>query len=355
VLENNCLYNNTGGNYKNANSTTDIYANPLFVDQKNHNYHLKSKAGHWNGISWVNDSVSSPCIDAGYPLSDYSNEPEPNGDRINIGRFGNTRYASKSGLNIPPTLVLPTADFSSNATSGYAPLAIKFTDLSKNATSWNWKFGDGTNSTQQNPTHTYSSAGNYTVNLTATNINGTASKTSIIAVMNVKSTLQKPVANFSSNITTGYEPLSAAFKDTSTGTPASWNWNFGDGKYSTARNPAHTYDKAGKYAVSLTVSNAAGSDTVTKSGYIIVNAVKVPVAAFSASQTSGKGPLTVTFTDKSTGSPTSCLWNFGDKSTSTTRNPIHQYSKKGKYTVSLTVKNAKGSNSVTKSGYIIVT
>jgi hypothetical protein len=100
VLDNNCLYNNTGGSYKNASSTTDIYVDPLFVDQKNHNYYLMSKAGRWNGFNWVNDSKNSPCIDAGYPLSDYSNEPEPNGGRINIGPQGNTIYASKSDISI---------------------------------------------------------------------------------------------------------------------------------------------------------------------------------------------------------------------------------------------------------------
>jgi len=96
ILENNCLYNNAGGNYINANSMTDIYADPLFADQKQHDYHLKSKAGRWDGSSWVTDNISSPCIDAGYPSSDYSNEPQPNGNRINIGPDGNTRYASKS-------------------------------------------------------------------------------------------------------------------------------------------------------------------------------------------------------------------------------------------------------------------
>ena len=70
VLENNCLYNNTGGNYLNANSTTDIYADPLFVDQSNHDYHLKS---------------NSPCIDAGYSSSDPSKEPDGSDKRVNIG------------------------------------------------------------------------------------------------------------------------------------------------------------------------------------------------------------------------------------------------------------------------------
>jgi hypothetical protein len=97
VLENNCLYNNVGGNYKNANSTTDIYVAPLFADLGSHDYHLKSVAGRWNGTSWVKDSTSSPCIDAGSVSSDYSNEPEDNGNRINIGRYGNTIYASLSG------------------------------------------------------------------------------------------------------------------------------------------------------------------------------------------------------------------------------------------------------------------
>jgi uncharacterized membrane protein len=105
LLENNCLYNNSGGTYKNCTSKTDIYVDPLFVDQKNHDYHLKSVAGHWNGKTWLKDRVSSPCIDAGCPSSDYSKEPEDNGNKINIGRYGNTIYASKSErMKVAPIL-----------------------------------------------------------------------------------------------------------------------------------------------------------------------------------------------------------------------------------------------------------
>jgi PKD repeat protein len=82
--------------------------------------------------------------------------------------------------------------------------------------------------------------------------------------------------------------------------------------------------------------------------------LKPPVPAFSAFPLNGKAPLAVTFTDKSTNNPTSWIWDFGDKSTSTAKNTIHKYTKAGKYTVKLTVKNAKGINWVTKSGYIIV-
>jgi YVTN family beta-propeller protein len=78
------------------------------------------------------------------------------------------------------------------------------------------------------------------------------------------------------------------------------------------------------------------------------------VAAFSACPESGKTPLAVKFTDESAGSPTSWLWDFGDCSTSTVKDPVHNYCKAGRYTVSLTVENATGNNSVTKFKYITV-
>jgi PGF-pre-PGF domain-containing protein len=79
--------------------------------------------------------------------------------------------------------VYPVADFSASATSGYAPLSVQFTDQSQYATSWNWNFGDGATSTDQNPVNIYSTAGTYTVSLTATNENGTASKMATVTVM----------------------------------------------------------------------------------------------------------------------------------------------------------------------------
>jgi PGF-pre-PGF domain-containing protein len=79
--------------------------------------------------------------------------------------------------------VLPLANFSSNVTEGCVPLDVQFTDLSENATEWSWDFGDGANSTEQNPTHTYLVTGNSNVNLTVSNVNGTASKTATINIL----------------------------------------------------------------------------------------------------------------------------------------------------------------------------
>jgi len=262
----------------------------------------------------------------------------------------NIKNAVISGNKIFKT---PAAAFSASPTSGKAPLTVKFADKSTNSpTSWKWSFGDGTYSTAQNPTHKYTKAGKYTVSLTVKNAAGsnTATKSNYVNVV----TVTKPVAAFSASPTSGKVPLTVKFTDKSAKSPTSWKWSFGDGTYSTAQNPTHKYTKAGKYTVSLTVKNAAGSNTATKSNYVNVVTVTKPVAAFSASPTTGKHPLNVKFTDKSTGSPTSWYWNFGDKSTSTTHNPTHKYTKAGKYTVSLTVKNTAGSNTVKKTSYITV-
>jgi PKD repeat protein len=164
--------------------------------------------------------------------------------------------------------------------------------------------------------------------------------------------LQPSHADFKASVTSGYAQLSVAFNDTSTGKPTSWKWGFGDDTSSTVKNPVHMYSKTGKYTVSLKVANEAGSDTVTKPNYIVINTLKPPVAVFSASPIYGNAPLAVAFTDKSTGSITSRSWNFGDKSASSLQNPVRKYIKAGKYTVSLRVTNAAGSN--TKRMFITV-
>ena len=108
--------------------------------------------------------------------------------------------------------------------------------------------------------------------------------------------------------------------------------------------------------MSLTVKDVVGS-TATKSNYITVTSVTptiLPVAAFSASAVSGNAPLTVTFTDKSTGSPTSWIWDFGDGTTYNIQNPPHIYTQAGNYTVKLTVSNAFGSNTLESKSLIKV-
>jgi len=163
-----------------------------------------------------------------------------------------------------------------------------------------------------------------------------------------------PVAAFSGTPLSGTYPLTVAFTDASTNTPTSWAWTFGDGGTSTLKNPSYTYTAAGTYSVTLTATNAYGSNSLTKTGYITVTAPNTnpPVAAFSGTPTSGTIPLTVAFTDASTNTPTSWAWTFGDGGTSTVQNPSHIYTTAGTYTVVLTATNAYGSDGETKTGYI---
>lgn len=135
--------------------------------------------------------------------------------------------------------------------------------------------------------------------------------------------LPSPVANFSANVTSGAVPLSVGFTDSSTNSPTTWFWDFGDGANSTTQNPTHEYSSAGTYNVSLNATNAGGSNISTQLSYITASIV-APVASFSANVTSGTSPLSVVFTDSSTNSPTSWLWDFGDGSNSTLQNPTHE-------------------------------
>ena len=253
-----------------------------------------------------------------------------------------------------PGPIKPIAAFSASPTSGYAPLDVAFTDESAGSpTTWKWSFGDGTNSTQQNPTHSYSKAGNYTVVLTAINSAGSNKITKPSYIKVKKATI--PIANFTSNVTSGSAPLSVAFVDKSKGTPTAWKWSFGDGTNSTQQNPTHKYSKAGNYTVVLTASSSSGSNKITKPGYIKVGTTSSkPVVNFWGSPRSGEAPLNVTFKDNSTGSPTSWNWSFGDGTYSTVQNPKHTYSAAGNYTIKLTAANAGGSATLTKSNYVKV-
>jgi len=161
-------------------------------------------------------------------------------------------------------------------------------------------------------------------------------------------------ADFSADPRSGPAPLTVSFTDLSTGDPTEWEWDFGDTRTSTTRNPTHVYDTEGTYTVSLTVRNADGEDTEVKTNYITVTSGPLPAADFTGTPRSGTAPLDVTFTDLSTENPTSWSWNFGDGGTSTSQNPTHRYNNVGTYTVSLTATNAYGSDTETKPGYITV-
>ena len=161
-------------------------------------------------------------------------------------------------------------------------------------------------------------------------------------------------ADFNAEPRTGTAPLQVAFTDLSTGSPTSWLWDFGDGSTSDEQGPTHTYTTAGTYTVSLTATNGGGTDTKTEADYVTVAAPPAPSADFAGSPLTGNAPLPVTFTDLSTGSPTSWSWDFGDGTSSTSQSPTHTYATAGRYTVSLTATNAGGNTTRTRTDYVVV-
>jgi beta propeller repeat protein len=167
----------------------------------------------------------------------------------------------------------PVAGFTNNFAGGSAPVNVAFTDTSSQSTSinhWFWDFGDGSSLTSENPTHTYSANGAYTVSLTASNSlcrNTTTVTNSVI--------VGQPLAGFTASPTSGVVNTPITFTDTSIGNPTQWNWSWGDGPPTswtngTTQNPTHSYANPGSYTVSLIASNAYGSNTITRTGYITV-------------------------------------------------------------------------------------
>ena len=188
----------------------------------------------------------------------------------------------------------PRAKFSAKWAEGSPPLVVTFTDLSSdNPKSWTWDFGDGTGSSEQNPTHTYTAPGGHLVYLEVANQSGTDSAQATITVKSPCAAPEgdhgdvgcigydrarctdgtwevfeensgtcgypAPVADFSASTVAGYAPLTIQFEDMSTQFPATWAWDFGDGITSDEQHPEHTYETPGDYLVTLTTSNHIGS------------------------------------------------------------------------------------------------
>jgi len=246
----------------------------------------------------------------------------------------------------------PLASFTGTPTIGNAPLNVQFTDTSTGfPNNWSWEFNeDGVvDSNLQNPNYLFTIAGRYSINLTVRGNDFRQNTTNVTDYITVR-----PLNSFTSNYTTAptpYAPLAVQFNDTSTGSPTEWFWDFGGDGTSPVQNATHVFNTAGIYSVSLVAQGGGVNGTPPATQAISV----YPKAEFTGTPQSGVYPLTVAFTDQSTGSPVSWLWDFGDGTTSTLQNPTHIYSSIGVYTVSLTVTGADSlSDTETKTGYIFV-
>lgn len=229
----------------------------------------------------------------------------------------------------------PSVAFRFDKATGCFPLTVNFTDKSTagsgSITAWQWDFGDGTVSAQQNPVHTYTSAGTFNLTLRVTNSNGCVKTYTQPQAITVANGVKAAFSFTDPGICPA--PTSVQFTNASTGPGTlQFQWNFGDGAGSKEINPSHTYNSNGSYTVSLIATSAQGcADTITKKDVFKIGTAKAgftyPASACVNSP--------VTFTNTSAPTPTNVKWEFGDGSFSTALKPVKSYSKEGSYTVRL--------------------
>lgn len=243
----------------------------------------------------------------------------------------------------------PIIQFSASNTSGCYPLPVNFTDGSTSANgtinSWLWDFGDGATSALQNPSHTYTSARNFSVTLQVKNTNGCVSTLIKPSFIQINTGVLAQFTN--DNPQTCTPPVTINFQNQSTGTGVvNYVWDFGDGNTSTLLNPSHTYTVNGTYSVKLMVTNGNGCrDTIIKTNAVTVGTVK---AGFNAADSSCQGGI-IQFTNTSVPAPASVLWDFGDaSSTSTQLSPSKIYNTPGVYSVKMVANFGACIDSITK-------
>lgn len=216
---------------------------------------------------------------------------------------------------------------------------LQFWDLSfGNIDSWQWDFGDGNTSEEQNPAHTFSQPGIYEVCLTITDYQEFCTDTYC------KEVEVLPSAQCNANFAFFHdpnEPLTLNFLDNSTGNPDAWYWDFGDGNTSMEQNPSYSFSSEGIYDVCLTITN---ENTGCQDNYCEMVMVynDPPCAAFFESFELTVDPYTYQFVDQSLGNITTWEWDFGDGTTSVHQNPAHSYYENGVYDVCLTISDEEG-------------
>jgi PKD repeat protein len=161
-------------------------------------------------------------------------------------------------------------------------------------------------------------------------------------------------AEFYARSRAGDAPFNARFSNMTIGEYTAFEWNFGDGTTDNLNaNPSHTYENPGIYTVSLSVTGPAGTNTETKVGHIYVGQPPTLLAEFSSSDEEVNVPYEITFSSRSSGTPTNWSWTFGDGSSTTGwESPRKTYTVPGLYTVSLTVSGGGQTNTETKQNLI---
>ena len=243
----------------------------------------------------------------------------------------------------------PTISASANPSIGCAPLDVDFINNSTNGDTYEWDFGDGSTTFigDTPPTHTYTSNGNFSVTIDASNSFGCTRQGTATVIQ-----VSPPTSNFTSDVIDGCSPLDVQFSDLSTSSNpsadpiVSWSWDFGNGNTSTSQSPLIETFVSGKYDVSLVVTTQNGcKDSINIVEYIQVGEID-SVGFSNTPDTICAKTGTVSFTDLTSiivpfdPPEVTYEWDFGDSApgTSTQKATTYSYpSDTGSFDVSLTV------------------
>ena len=224
-----------------------------------------------------------------------------------------------------------------NFTYSDSSCVIFFNNSSSGAISYLWDFGDGNQSTLENPSYSYSTPGSYNVTLETYDSNGVcASYNEVVNIANYCG-CQASFTYSDSNCVVTFNNNSN-LNNNSIGA-FTYDWNFGDGSSSNLHNPTHTYSGSGTYNVTLNImENNTGNHCNTFSQYITINCSCVNIVSeFGFSDSN----CTVSFTNVSQNAA-AYLWDFGDGNQSSLENPTHTYSGSGTYNVTLNTIDSNG-------------
>ena len=261
------------------------------------------------------------------------------------------------GSGVTPN-VAPTASF--EATPGLLTVDVDgggSADSDGTIASYEWNFGDSTTGSGVTATHTYATAGTYTVSLTVTDDGGATAVTSKAVTIQAPPPNVPPTAAFTTAITNLDIETDAATSTDSDGTIASYAWDFGDDTTATGVSATHSYAAEGTYTVTLTVTDDDGGTGISTQS-VTVSAEPPPnlppTAAFTATTDFLSADFDATGTTDPDGTIVGYEWDFGDTQTSTTGPTVnHGYSSAGTYTVSLTVTDDDGAENTTTTDMVV--
>ncbi|MBC7411016.1 MAG: PKD domain-containing protein [Bacteroidia bacterium] len=212
-------------------------------------------------------------------------------------------------------------------------------------TEWFWTFGNGDTSTLQNPQHQYTNAGFFSTKLiTKDKLSGCSSEdVHTVRVLDIARPSFISQDTICEGVPVQYQNFSTA---TSGAIISGYVWHFGDNTYSTATNPAHTFDSSGVFIDTLFVTTTTGCNAFYLDT-ILVN--PQPIANFGATNLCDKNKTQFTDSTKiKSGQTLNWLWSFGDGGSSSLENPTHTYSSPTVYNVTFTTESDKGCRSTIK-------